>query len=472
VTDDAPGAQPLPNRPRLAEYAAARRHVVDGREIVTVHDLRGGDHVELTARAWSLVEHADGTRDLGGVELAAARAGVLRRSSELREALERLHAAGLLAAGVDHGPPHVAPPKGRRLEPLAGATFACDGGGPCCGVYGSIEMTHDEARRALALVVEAPAVARKMTPSMGSFALEAVAAPMIDGRCAFHTDDGRCAIHAAADEAAKPRACSIYPRTFVDDGESVRVSLALECACAFASGVDAPPMLDPRMTTTDDLGRWARVAPLPAEIPLAPGKIGGQSQLAAWSRAVVAADAPVDVASAFWALAGAVAAHGLDVARSVEAIRTSSPPTEIELVPWLEAVAARARGRVRSAAWRSERDVSRAASGWMRDAAERLLEPMGRRLALDDQAFAADERRFLAHTVHGHRLVEGVTIERALRDRAVRVLLGRAMAPVLDAARDEPAWPGEATLRHPLGLVEAMMRGHALRAYASAVPDR
>ena len=312
-----------------------------------------------------------------------------------------------------------------------------------------------------------------MTPSMGSFALEAVAAPMIDGRCAFHTDEGRCAIHAAAGEAAKPRACSIYPRTFVDDGDSVRVSLALECACAFASDASAPPVLDAKMTTSDDLGRWARVAPLPAEIPLASGKLCGRADLAAWSRAVVAAEPKGDVAHAFWSLANAIAAHGLDAARSIDAMRAATEPPEIELVPWLEAVAARARGRVRSAAWRSERDVSRAASAWMRDAAERLLEPMGRRLAQDDASFAADEQLAISlHTVHGHRLVEGVTVERALRDRAVRVLLGRAMAPVLDAARDEPAWPGEATQRHPLALVDAMLRGHALRAYASAVPDR
>jgi hypothetical protein len=41
-----------------------------------------------------------------------------------------------------------------------------------------------------------------------------------------------------------------------------------------------------------------------------------------------------------------------------------------------------------------------------------------------------------------------------------------ALAPVLDEARDVPAWLGAATTRH---LVEAVMHGHGMRAYSAEV---
>ena len=48
----------------------------------------------------------------------------------------------------------------------------------------------------------------------------------------------------------------------------------------------------------------------------------------------------------------------------------------------------------------------------------------------------------------------------ALRDRAVRALLARALAEVLPV--EEPA------RAHPIALVEAMMRAHGLGAYVAA----
>jgi len=57
--------------------------------------------------------------------------------------------------------------------------------------------------------------------------------------------------------------------------------------------------------------------------------------------------------------------------------------------------------------------------------------------------------------------VNGLPLASALRDRAVRIVLARALPGSIPAR--EP-WRA-----HPLALVEAVMRGHGLGAYASDV---
>ena len=78
---------------------------------------------------------------------------------------------------------------------------------------------------------------------------------------------------------------------------------------------------------------------------------------------------------------------------------------------------------------------------------------------LDAEAFYARA------TLHGHHLaVEEAPLATALRDRAVRLLLGRALGAVLArAAPDDPAHD------YPLTLVEALMRAHGLNVYAREV---
>ena len=87
----------LPSRPRLAEHAMVRRHFIDGEEVIVVHDARSGDLVRMPPRAWALIEAADGTRDIGGLLLAASQRGELRRASEVTAVLTDLQAAGLLS---------------------------------------------------------------------------------------------------------------------------------------------------------------------------------------------------------------------------------------------------------------------------------------------------------------------------------------------------------------------------------------
>ncbi|WP_437580493.1 hypothetical protein [Sorangium sp. So ce887] len=69
----------LPARPRLAAHVLARRHLVGEDERVILHDLRSGQLLQLGPREWALVSAADGTRDVEGIAIAAAREGAHAR---------------------------------------------------------------------------------------------------------------------------------------------------------------------------------------------------------------------------------------------------------------------------------------------------------------------------------------------------------------------------------------------------------
>ncbi len=92
-------APALPLRPKLAAHVLARRHLVDGDERVVLHDLGSGGIVQIGPREWGLLAAADGTRDLEGILLAAAREGAHARAPALEGFLQQLHLAGMLADG-------------------------------------------------------------------------------------------------------------------------------------------------------------------------------------------------------------------------------------------------------------------------------------------------------------------------------------------------------------------------------------
>src|SRR5262249_21966516 len=140
-----------PLRPRLAEHALVRRHVVDGREIVVVHDVRSGNLIRMGPREWDFVAGADGTRDFDAIVLAAARRGGLRRAAEIEAVLAVLAGAGLLADGIDAPPLPEATDPARPLDVLPGFSLTCDAGGACCSMYGSVSFSPLEAARARAL---------------------------------------------------------------------------------------------------------------------------------------------------------------------------------------------------------------------------------------------------------------------------------------------------------------------------------
>src|SRR5437773_9342804 len=93
----------FPRRLRLADHVLARKHLVDEEERIVLHDTRTGRLLQIGPREWGLLAAADGTRDLEGIVLAAAREGAHARAPALLAFLEQLHAAGLLEE--DAAPP-------------------------------------------------------------------------------------------------------------------------------------------------------------------------------------------------------------------------------------------------------------------------------------------------------------------------------------------------------------------------------
>ena len=456
----------LPFHPRLVEHALVRRHVIDGAEVVVIHDTRTGDLVRMDARAWTLLAPADGTRDRDGLVLAAAKSGALLRASEIGALLEQLQAAGLLADGIEHADP---PPASvdRPLSVLPDFSLTCDASGACCGVYGSILFTPLEAARARSVL---PLVRgggeredRVFTPEQGTGETARLAVALVDNCCAYLGGDGRCGLHAAAGADAKPATCRIYPATFVDDGETIRVSLGVECPCALDSvGKDGgAPLVAPHARTRADLPPGARVVELPELLAIRAGAEVPRAAFVRWSSFLAEQPPPVDLVAALWSLADAVLRGGLDESVLLGALASPASPDVNAVLPWIQALSERADSRVSSAtAWRSERDRSLTASRAIAAAATSLLDPGALAAALAAPPLdPAGEAFYLRAVLHGHQLAGRLPLEGALRDRAVRLLVARAMGALAPDAR------------RPLTILEAMMRGHGIEIYAREVPQ-
>ena len=463
-----------------------RRHFIDGEEIVVVHDARSGDLVRMPPRAWALVEAADGTRDLGGLVLAASQKGALRRTSEIVSVLTDLHAAGLLTDGIDpfalvRGEASVDASAPLDVLPFA---LSCDGSGSCCATYSTVRFTEEEASRARALLPGAASGrGRAFLPLAGSGAQLHVAATAIDGRCAYHSADGACELHRTHGPGAKPSGCSLYPATFVFDGEAVRVSLGLECACIEKSiGLgEGTPLVPAGAAVRGDLPEGAQIATLPERIEIAPGETAARADVVRLSRAALrawqqraAGDGPragVDAIAALWSLGARVAGGDLSEAGAIAALAGPVAPSPEELAPWIAALVQRTAAKRESAdRWRSPRDRVRVASALLADVAASLRDEATLAAALagpgaPSARATGPSRRdveafYVTANLHGHALVGEIPLAHALRDRAIRLLLSRAVP-----ARTTSIQGVDPGVAHPLPLVEAMMRAQGLKEY-------
>ncbi len=452
-----------------------------------LHDLASARLVQVGPREWGLLAAADGTRDLDGILLAAAREGAHARREALEPFLQQLHLAGMLEDGSDPVPARKAETTGdagpgdadpgdasRRLEPLPGFTLSCDGSGSCCRIYASVVFGPLEATRARALL---PRILdggerheRVFMPERGSAPTGGAIVTLRDGRCAYLGDDDRCGLHALAGPAAKPVGCATFPASFTDDGEVVRVTVSVECACVLASvgHEGGAPLVPPGASVRGDLNETLSVPSLPELVQVSPERMAPRADLRAWSRRIAAllvASTPADTAASLVSLGAAIGARGL--AADPEPSFARPPPIAPGAVlPWIEALHRRARRREHEdATWRSTRDLARRATRWIAAASRALLEP-GALDALLAQPIAApaSEALYVRALVHGHHLVTGgLPLSYALHDRAVRLLVARALPAVFAS---EPADARDPASAHPLSLVEAMLRGHGLDAYA------
>jgi lysine-N-methylase len=460
----------LPVRPRLADHAALRRHVVAGAERLTVQHLHTGEVIQLDARAVEIVLCADGTRDIGGVLLEASRRGVYRRVSEVVEALAALHARGLLADGIEVGLPKGGDPE-RPLDVLEGFELICDGTGSCCSAYDSVAFSPDEASRARGLVPGRLGEDERLAflPVQGSVPLHALAVTMIDGRCPYLAADGRCLLHVAGGADAKPRGCRIFPATFVDDGVAVRVAVAVECPCVLASvgstGRGAP-LVPEGARVEADLVPGSPVRRLPGSISIDGDRTAPREAVVAWSRALAGAAASVgDPLAAFWTLSAAIDAVGAGALSPEGAgatlARAAAPAASALGLP-LMLLASSIQGAAETfGAWRAPGDDTRALVGWLNGGAQSLLDPSFVETLLAGPGPGLEHERFYFRTtLFGHHLFgRGTSLVGALRARAERLLLARALARRVPADLER-----HPSARAPLAAVEMLLRALGLAA--------
>jgi len=462
----------LPYRPRLADHALLRRHLINGHERLLIKDAVTDETIEISPPALEIILCADGTRDFGGLLLAATRRGAFRRVFEVISLLSELSQRGLLVDGIELGTPSAQRSPERPLERLPGYALSCDGNGTCCGNYSAVLFSPEEVGRARALVPQVMSDEsdrlRGTLPERSSVPLHALAMTMIDGHCPYLAGDGRCRIQLAAGPGAKPRGCRIFPATFVDDGAAIRVSVSVECPCVLFSLTvyGGEPLVPAGVTREADLLPGSAVVRLPPVITVSELQQATRAELRAWSELILARIADITDPPAFWwSLADAVREGGLAESAVGAALAHATPPPALSLGFPLMKLASRAQAKEEAlrALDPAPEDRTYQLSRWVSVGAQALLRgSVVEELLSVPPPHPEHERFYLEATIFGHHLVTpGLTLEQALRDRLLRLLLarqlGREIPPECSA---HPAAP------HPLVAVESLMQGQGLENYA------
>lgn len=461
----------MSSRPRLADHALLRRHVTDGQLRYVVHHAGTGALVMLDERAYAIAMLADGTRDVDGIALAASRAGVYERASEIDAVLAALAGADLIAHGVEPGPmparaatyfmtPADEASRATPLQALPGFRFRCDGGGHCCEQYASIALTRDdEARARRAGLKTLPGDERAeqvLLPLYGGVRRERLAMTLVDGACLQLEAERGCSLHRAGGPAAKPTACRLYPATFADLGGVVRVSTALECGCVFESaarGDDGEPLLEPSLRVAGDLPGGLTVRTIPDQVPIGAGATAARAAVVAWTDAVLAQPDEGCVVGRACGLAVALEAGGPTVRAAAPAARSTAEVAAELAEPLARLSDLTRRARDSADAWRSERDrtrqlrraVAAAAHATSSRGAEASLQPAAPALAQAER-FALRAALFGMHLVEASERADGLAS--SLRDFGARLLVARELSV-----------SGPRSLGHPIAVVMASLRG-------------
>lgn len=461
----------MKSRPRLAEHALLRRHVIDGQERFVIHHAGTGALVTLDERAFEIARVADGTRDCDGIALALARSELDPQEGEIASVLGALEDNDLLAEGVEIGPlPRAsavhwvspAPPDraARRLVQLPGYRFRCDGNGSCCTQYASVAFAAADVRRARRVGLRTHPLddadaSRVFLPLYGGVRTERTAITLVDGRCLQLEADASCALHSAGGAAAKPSACRLYPATLTDLGDSIRVSVAAECDCVLSSlELDAEqgePLVDASIRTGADLPDGLTVRVVADEVRVTRSRSISREDAVAWT------DAAIERCAGRESLAACVhLARSLEGVASESGIESSSTDDLAHtLRPYVERIAQRMASASRAAdAWRSERDRTRSVRRAVASSASTLL---ARGVEVSIQAAARSipggelersEAFALRAGLFGLHFAESEPMADALHDFAARLLIAR-----------ELAMSGRSTLGHPIAVVMAALRG-------------
>lgn len=416
----------IPERPRLADAVAVRRHVVAGDEKVILHGPPPASGVAcIGEREWAFIACADGTRDLAGIRLASGRRCT---DAHLVALFEQLAGAGMLEDGPSEPE---ADPEARPIPDavvgLPGFELRCDGSGTCCRLYPTttfLPLDVARARSACPDVLDGGHhPERVFTPIASSSApsWEARAVAMVDGRCAYLDGDGSCRIHVVAGASQKPNGCRSFPMRFVSDGEAVVVAPAPECRCVFTS---------PRVN-----GAAAIVRPGDASVIEHVGDDVRVDEATSWSRDTYLSWArrtaslledETDGVTALWDLAEALS------------------PSRVPITHWVDRLRERVERHVEKHTWRSATDLAKKIPDWITAACNE-----------EEGAPLAGENLYLRSIAHVHAWVlDGVPLATSLRERAVRLHVARRLTT------DDP----DPAVSEPIALVEACCRAFSLHA--------
>jgi lysine-N-methylase len=379
----------------------ARWHRAGDRTFIVLHTDHGV--LEIGEREWAVLRCADGTRDLEGLRIAGANAGVRFNATQLAEFVGQLDALGLFGASSIDDEPSIA--RDLPLRALEGYRFSCTGIGTCCRSFGSILFREIDVARARAAV---PEIEPHFFPEHGANSA-LVCASYRDGACVYLRED-RCAIHAAAGAGAKPFGCRTFPVRFLDVGSEIRVLPRLECACAFEPG-DEPLT---QATRGSELPPEIYVETLPARTSIAGTECSPAAAIALSDSLEVPPDG--DLARLVWDLASDLR-PGPSVRDALARVHESA-----------ERLFTRSK-------WRSAGDQVLLSARAVRDATVGELRPVRAR---------ADEELYLRTAFFGVLGAER-PVEDDLRRLAVVCWIARAM--------EEP---------HAIGIVEMLARGHGL----------
>lgn len=443
--------------PRLGDHIKARQHVQGSRRFVILHDTQTDAIAEVDSTTWVVLSCADGTRDVAGLVAAASRLGVTVRGELVSEVLERLQAQGML----DEGPPSSMPDQvelrprnqtwdaSRPVEPLPDVTWACDGRGLCCSMFETVLMTPTDVHRAYGAWPEIQLhdvpVHRLMTPERGSAPSPINVPPLVEGSCAFLVEQGRCGIHAREGLQAKPSGCRLFPRRYRDDGESIRATLIPECACVLRIPADwAEPVALEHEHIAADLASVIVVDEVPLSIPWTKTSTISRAAFRDWFAGVPRETWPADLAAWLWHLGQTI--DGVEM----------SPST------WMARLEAVASDKLqRDATWRSAQDVPFLALTTVCTGAS-----IQDCLAVVDPAI---EHRYLAMLWWGYEDASRVPWSLAVRDRAIRLWVARAVFAIREALprfRDDL---GIDRFEDALAMVEAVMRAQGIGRYIRMV---
>ncbi len=419
-------------RPRLADHALLRHHVIDGAPRFVLHHALTGALVVLDERAAAVARVCDGTRDFDGVCLAVARDGAYRRASEIAAVLESLDQNELLADGLEHGalegPDTVFGGPSSKLAGVpvaarAGFGFRCGGAGHCCSQYGSYVLTEREHGLAQALLPDVAAATPLSGVRRGKLAL-----PLVDGACVALTSQRRCGLEEVGGLTAKPRGCRTYPARFVFDGERVVAGVWVECECVITSVAEG---------ATEPLVGGERVA------DLAPG-----TPIRVLPERIALGDGVAVAVSEYRARVAEIAAEG-GAKRALELGAALDPALgQAGQIQRLEQLTARlARASENADAWRGAKDRTRRTRRATLGAARAVL-ARGLASSAEIDPFPALEAFVLDNALFSHQLVEGGTLAEGLCELGLSLLVAR-----------ELSLSGPPDLGHPIVVVLSALRG-------------